>query len=74
MMTNDLKPRPKLRKCPYCAKHPKLMDINKLTRGSWCMTHFCHKYEKDSVDLVTTVYAPTKEELITRWNRRASDE
>ena len=63
-----------LKPCLYCRIKPGKIEITKLSNGRWALTHFCYGYDLQEFDRVISVYAPTKKELIERWNRRASDE
>lgn len=67
-MTRYLKP------CPFCGEKPLSVDISKLRSGCWTVIHFCYKYDKENFDRVTTLYAPSKKELIEHWNRGANND
>ena len=66
----------KLKSCPFCRERPRIGEITRtagINGNKWSLMHFCHISERP-LDIVTTVYGATKDEVIARWNREACND
>lgn len=61
-----------LKPCPFCGLAESSHKLRKMRDGSWVFSHYCDP-DVEKLTICIHVYEDTREEVIEKWNRRATD-